>query len=235
MTRWARPWRNEWINNELRHHIVGEDLFVGHFAAAFVLILLFPHVPVWVPLVGVSFPDLLWSVLIFARKEEVVLDKNSPLQKAIQFRRFPYSHSFVLTNVISSVVGSVVGVTSGNFAILPVFVMASISHWILDVVVHLRDLPVLGFDGDRKVGFGLWRWGKVAFFLELGLFVLFALAFVPTSSLLSVMVLGLAFHLVNANSFLGIRKTNPFASPYAYAGAALFGFGALSAAFALIL
>lgn len=191
--------------------------------------------PVWVPLVGVSFPDLLWSILVFAGKEEVVLDKNSPLQRAIQFRRFPYSHSFVLTNVISSAIGTVLGALYGNFAILPAFVLGSISHWVLDLVVHLPDLPVLGFDGDRKVGFGLWRWGSVAFSLELGLYVLSALAFVPSPGLLWVMILGIAFHLVNLNSFLGISKKNPFASPNSYGGAALLGFVALSAVYALIL
>jgi hypothetical protein len=212
-----------------------EDLFVGHFAIAFVLIFLFPQVPIWVPLVGVSFPDLLWSVLVFAGKEEVVPDKNNPLQKAVQFRKFPYSHSFVLTNVISSAIGAILSLAMGNLTILPVFVLASVSHWLLDVVVHLPDLPVLGFDGDRKVGYGLWRWGRAAFIVELGLFLICAWAFVPASGLLWVLALGLAFHLVNANSFLGFNKSNPFASPNAYAGAALFGFGAMTVAFSLVL
>src|SRR5436309_15835686 len=50
-----------------------------------------------------------------------------------------------------------------------------------------------------------------------------------------VMVLGIAFHLVNADSFFGITKQNPYASPYGCAGTAIFGFSALSVAFALSL
>ena len=61
-------------------------MFIGHFAIAFILIILFPQVPVWVPLVGVSFPDLLWGVLILVRKEEVVVNKDSPLQRSIVFK-----------------------------------------------------------------------------------------------------------------------------------------------------
>jgi hypothetical protein len=210
-------------------------LFIGHFAIAFVLILLFPHTPVWVPLIGVSFPDLLWSVLIWARKEEVVIDKQNPLQKSIIFRKNPYSHSLVLTNVVSFVMGSLLAVGLQNLAVLPVFVMASASHWLLDTVVHLQDLPILGFDGDRKVGLGLWRWGRATFFVELFFFAIFAAIFVGTASLPAVLIIGVVFHAINANSFFGFSKMNPFGSSNAYAAAALLGFGLVSAAYTLIL
>ena len=210
-------------------------MFIGHFAIAFLLILLFPQVPFWVPLVGVSFPDLLWGVLVLLRKEEVIVDRESPLQKSIQFKRYPYSHSLVLANVISLVVGGVIAVSLGVPMALPVFVLASASHWILDTVVHLPDLPVLGFDGDRKVGLGLWKWGRAAFLVELGLFVAFAIAFVRAPSLVPVLAVGVIFHGINANSFLGVSKRNPFGSSNAYAGVALIGFSALSAIFYYLL
>jgi hypothetical protein len=210
-------------------------LFIGHFAVAFVLILLFPHVPVWVPLIGVSFPDLLWSVLIWARKEEVVIEKENPLQKSIIFRKYPYSHSLVFTNVISFVVGSFLAVGLQNLIVLPVFVMASASHWFLDTVVHLPDLPVLGFDGDKKVGLGLWNWGRAAFFAELFFFVIFAVIFVGAASLSAVLLVGVVFHAINANSFFGFSKRNPFGSSNYYAAAALLGFALVSAAYTLIL
>ena len=210
-------------------------MFIGHFAVAFVLILLFPHVPVWVPLIGVSFPDLLWSVLIWARKEEVVIEKENPLQKSIIFRKYPYSHSLVFTNVISFVVGSFLAVGLQNLIVLPVFVMASASHWFLDTVVHLPDLPVLGFDGDKKVGLGLWNWGRAAFFAELFFFVIFGVIFVGAASLSAVLLVGVVFHAINANSFFGFSKRNPFGSSNYYAAAALLGFALVSAAYTLIL
>jgi len=206
-------------------------LFIGHFAIAFLLILLFPQVPVWVPLVGVSFPDLLWGVLVLLRKEDVIIDRDNPLQKSIQFKRYPFSHSLVLTNVISLGIGGLLAVALGTLAVLPVFVLACASHWVLDTVVHLSDLPILGFDGDRKVGLGLWRWGKAAFLVELGLFVLFAVAFVKSSALLPILAVGVVFHGINANSFIGFSRRNPFPTPSAYAGVALLGFAALSVIF----
>jgi len=210
-------------------------LFVGHFAIAFALILIFPQVPVWVPLVGVSFPDLLWGVLVLLGKEEVSVSRDSPLQKSLVFKKYPYSHSLVLTGGISLLVGGLLSVVLGSLVALPAFVLASSSHWLLDTVVHLGDLPVLGFDGDRKVGLGLWKWGRVAFLTELVLFILFAVAFVGTSELLPVLGVGVLFHGINANSFLGLSKKNPFGSPKAYASVALVGFGAMSAILLILL
>jgi len=204
-------------------------LFVSHYAIAFALVLLFPQVPIWVPLIGVSFPDLLWGVLVLLGIEEVSISRDSPLQKAIVFKKYPYSHSLVLTGGISVVVGGVLSVALGSLATLPVFVIASSSHWLLDTVVHLPDLPVLGFDGDRKVGLGLWKWGRAAFLAELLFFILFAVVFVGTTELPRVLAVGILFHGINANSFLGLSKKNPFGSPTAYASVALVGFGAMSA------
>src|SRR3989442_3905358 len=141
-------------------------MFVGHFAVAFLLWRLFPQVPLPVILIAVSFPDLLWSILVPAGVEKVRINPDSPLQKFVVFEKFPYSHSLVLGSVLSLPVGLLVAGLLNNPLVIPVFVAGSASHWLLDTVVHLKDLPVLGFDGDRKVGAGLWRRGPVAFVVE---------------------------------------------------------------------
>ena len=42
---------------------------------------------------------------------------------------------------------------------------AAFSHWILDLIVHVADLPL--YDNTDKVGFGLWRHVAFSFPLEL--------------------------------------------------------------------
>lgn len=70
------------------------------------------------------------------RREDGTFDKNNPLWKAVMFKRFPCSHSLVLTNVISFIISSLLAVGLGSPDGLPVFVIASVSHWLLDVVVR---------------------------------------------------------------------------------------------------
>ena len=175
-------------------------MFVGHFAVAFLLWRLFPQVPLPVILVAVSFPDLLWSVLVPAGIEKVRINPDSPLQKFVVFEKFPYSHSLVLGSVLSLPIGLLIAGILNNLLVVPVFVAGSASHWLLDTVVHLKDLPVLGFDGDRKVGAGLWRRGPLAFVVEYvfyAIFTVFALSGLP---LVYALIMGAVFHAIQIGS-----------------------------------
>lgn len=208
-------------------------MFIGHLAGAELLHAVFPQTPVWVSLVGVGFPDLLWGVTVLAGVERARMG-SSPLQRDIEFTHYPYSHSLVLTNVIALVPALALVPFYGWQAAL-VFVLASISHWLLDVIVHLRDLPVLGFGNDRKVGFGLWRNGPLAFAVEYALVLGATLAFVPSDKWLWVLVVAAVFHAANANSFFGFTKANPIGSAKAYAVIGLVSFVALAVVFAWLL
>lgn len=55
----------------------------------------------------------------------------------------------------------------------------------------------------------------------------------PLSRVLSVLVIGLAFHALHANSFFGFTKRNPTPTRGAYAGLALVGFLGFSLVFML--
>jgi hypothetical protein len=200
-------------------------MFVGHFAVAFLLWRLFPQVPLPVVLIAVSFPDLVWSVLVPAGVEKVKINPDTPLQKFVVFEKFPYSHSLVLGSVLSLPVGILIAGLLNNPLVVPIFVAGSASHWLLDTVVHLKDLPVLGFDGDRKVGAGLWKRGPLAFVVEYVFYVIltvFALSGLP---LVYALTLGTVFHAINLPSFFGSNRKNSIKSSNGYAGLALLGFG----------
>src|SRR6266849_3662399 len=205
-------------------------MFVGHFGIAFLLWRLFPQVPLPVVLISVSFPDLLWSLLIPAGVEKVRINPDSPLQKFIVFEKFPYSHSLVLGSVWSLIAGLL-----NNPVVVPVFVAGSASHWLLDTVVHLKDLPVLGFDGDRKVGAGLWKRGPVAFVVEYAFYAIVTIFVLSGLSLVYALILGGAFHVINLPSFFGSNRKNSVKSSNAYAGLALVGFGSFTLIASLII
>ncbi len=209
-------------------------MFVGHFAIAFVLWRSFPQVPLPVSLVAVSFPDLLWSLLVPAGLEKVRVNPSSPLQKFLVFEKFPYSHSLILSNLFSLIVGLAIAGFLGNPLVVPIFVAGSVSHWLLDTVVHLKDLPVLGFNGDTKVGLGLWRRGRLAFLTEYVFYLVVVGLTLPYNLLLAPLITASVFHLVNANSFFGFTKGNTVKSSNTYAGLALFGFTAFTVVASLI-
>ena len=182
-------------------------MFIGHFAIAFLIGSIVPGIPILIPLIGVSFPDILWPVLVLTGVEKVKFDKNKPLQKDIVFESYPISHSLVLTTFIAFLVGLIIALFLKNLFIAPIFAIASASHWIMDTVVHNKDLPVLGFSSkDIKIGFGLWRRGPLAFGVEYLFYVVMAVIAVPITSLWLILSLGTIFHLININSFFGFKN-----------------------------
>ena len=201
-------------------------MFIGHFAAAFLLAVAFPQSPVLVILIAVSFPDLLWGILVPLGAEKVRVDPGSPLQRTIQFQSYPYSHSLLLTNAFALVVGLILATILRNPLVAVVFVLGSASHWLLDTIMHLRDLPVLGFTKrDKKVGLGLWRRGGAAFALEFIFYAAVVVAVLPGVFAGWALLSGGVFHLANSNSFFGFTKRNPMGgSSNAYATFAFFGF-----------
>jgi hypothetical protein len=208
-------------------------MFIGHLAGAELLRAAFPGTPSWVSLVGVGFPDLLWGVTVLTGVEKARMG-TSPLQKDIEFISYPFSHSLVLTNILALVPGAAIGLVLGWQATL-VFVLASISHWLLDVIVHKRDLPVLGFGRDIKVGLGLWRLSRTSFFVEYALILAATLLFVDRSAQWLVLAVALLLHLVNLNSFFGLTRSNPIRSEKVYAAMALAGFAVMALAFSWII
>ena len=94
---------------------------------------------------------------------------------------------------------------------------------------------MLGFGRDTKVGFGLWRNGPLAFFVEYAVVVAATLAFEPSGKWLWILLVAALFHAVNANSFFGFTKTNPIASAKAYAAIGIVSFVALALGFAWLI
>ncbi|WP_440945791.1 hypothetical protein ACSAZL_17045 [Methanosarcina sp. T3] len=198
-------------------------MYIGHFAVAYLLISMFPEVPPLVPLIGVGFPDILWPFFVFLGLEKVEINKDSPLQEYIRFVSYPYSHSLLISFLISCIAGFILGIFMSPLA-GAIFIVASVSHWFLDTVVHLQDLPVTGFKGGRKVGFGLWKYPLVAFMSEFVFYALVTILVMPPAYIPGLLALGALGHLFNINSFFGFTKDNPTKSDKAYAIFALIGF-----------
>jgi hypothetical protein len=198
-------------------------VFIGHFAIAYIVIHFFPSISPLVPLVGVSFPDLLWPFLILTGIEKVRIDPDSPLQKNIVFSSYPYSHSLLISTLCAIVAGIGIGFWLSPMAGL-IFILCSASHWVLDTVVHQRDLPVFGVSHDIKEGLGLWNYPKIAFFTEYMFYVVITLAVMPLITAIGLVLVGSVFHLINANSFFGFTKSNPFKTAGSYALLTLVGF-----------
>jgi hypothetical protein len=148
-------------------------MFIGHFGAGLVAKKFAPRVSLGTLFLSAQFIDLLWPTFLLFGWERVRIAPGETPGVPLAFEHYPLSHSLL------AVVGWAVGVALVYYFLRRemrgawVIGLAVLSHWVLDLVVHVPDLPL--YPGDSPLlGFGLWQsvvWTQVVEFALLGLVV----------------------------------------------------------------
>ncbi len=142
-------------------------MFVGHFALAFGAKKYAPSVSLGVLFLACQFADLLWPNLVLLGVEQLEIDPGNTLMTPLSFLHYPYSHSLLsllIWAALFAVIYSLLAKTGVKVAI--VVGLLVVSHWILDVITHRPDMPIVPGD-SALIGFGLWNAPVVAVSLEL--------------------------------------------------------------------
>jgi len=142
-------------------------MFVGHYGVAFGAKPSTPVVPLWVYFIAVQWLDVVWSILVLCGVEKLRIIPGFTEANPYDLYYMPYTHGLPGAIVLSLALGAIVAaaVARQRGAAFLVVSAAAFSHWILDLVVHIPDLPL--YDNSDKVGFGLWRHVALSFPLEL--------------------------------------------------------------------
>lgn len=135
-------------------------MFVGHIGAGLVLKKMEPRINLGVFFLAVMFADLLLWPLVLLGIESVVAPEEFAAKHYFTFV-FPYSHGLATTFIWSLLAGlwawTALGPAFQRRSIAALVVaLAVFSHFILDAIVHIPDLPLLG-EHSYKIGLGLWR------------------------------------------------------------------------------
>ena len=139
-------------------------MFIGHYAAGFVLKKKSSEIPLWLLFVSVQFVDILAFLFILVGIEKISYnpDSNPFLRTILEY--VPYSHSLV-ANALLSLIVFVIFCKFKNKVWGSVLSIGVLSHWFIDAVVHADDMPL--FHDSYKIGFGLWHLPIAAFVMEL--------------------------------------------------------------------
>jgi hypothetical protein len=114
--------------------------------------------------------DLLWGVFLLLGWEHARIVAENRLTP-IEFTDYPISHG-LLALLIWSVAAAALYYswptrdTSRHWQAAALVGLAVLSHFPLDVLVHVRDLPLLG-NQSPKLGLGLWNHPMAAMLAEL--------------------------------------------------------------------
>jgi len=142
-------------------------MFVGHYGVSYAAKRAAPALPLWVLFLAVQWLDVVWSPLVLLGIEKVRIVPGFTATNPLDLYYMPYTHSLVAALLWSAailLIYRLVVRSAGLRGAAIILGLAVFSHWVLDLIVHVPDLPL--YDNTAKVGFGLWNYRAIAFGLE---------------------------------------------------------------------
>ena len=146
----------------------GTAVIAGHFGFAAGVKSRERQVPLWSLMLATAWLDVVFIPLFLSGIETIETAPDAAGTYGGGIIHANYTHSLVGAAVLSIVYGAAFGWRWGRRAAV-VLGLVAFSHWILDLVVHRPDLPILpgNVGGLPVLGFGLWRYPNAAMIVEL--------------------------------------------------------------------
>lgn len=145
-------------------------MFIGHFAIGMAMKSQSPRPSLATWFVAAQFLDLLWPPLLLLGVEDVKVAPGITAFSPLDFTRYPISHSLFMALAWSGLAAAAYFLLHGDRRTAIWIGVAVASHWLLDVVTHRPDLPLLPGGDATRVGLGLWNSVPATLLVEGALF-----------------------------------------------------------------
>ena len=155
-------------------------MFVGHLAVALAAKRAAPRAPLGALVAGAFGLDLLWPVFLLVGLERVRIIPGYTAFTPLAFEHYPWSHSLSMAVIWGIVAGRVSATVLKDVRAAVFIAVAVVSHWVLDYLTHVPDLP-LWPDGPR-FGLGLWNSVAMTIIVEGTIFVAAIAMYVHTTA-----------------------------------------------------
>jgi hypothetical protein len=142
-------------------------MIAGHFGFAAMVKSRERTAPLWALMLATVWLDIVFIPLLVAHVESVDSLHTHPAYGGVIIHA-DWTHSLLGMLLLSAVLGLCFLPTWGKRVALVVGLVAA-SHWVLDLLVHRRDMPFLPDNLGHlpRMGFGLWAHPQLSACLEL--------------------------------------------------------------------
>ncbi|WP_300542151.1 hypothetical protein [Maricaulis sp.] len=146
-------------------------MFVGHYGPALAGKAVAKSVPLWTLFFAVQLVDVAWGIFVANGIEHVRIVPGFTEANPLDLYDMPLTHSLPGALVWSVGAGLVYAIWARSQKRLGGVVIAAavFSHWLLDLIVHVPDLPL--WPGGPEVGLGLWNNYPLALTAEMAVLV----------------------------------------------------------------
>lgn len=155
-------------------------MFIGHYGVALAGKKLDQRPSLGTMFLAAQFLDVLWPVFILLGIEHVSIVHASDPFLTLDFTYYPFSHSLLASAVWGALFGLGYYLIRKNLKGAVILGILVVSHWILDLIVHVPDLPLVP-GGGPKVGMGMWDSVGLTVAVEGLIFILGAWLYVSSS------------------------------------------------------
>jgi len=131
-------------------------MFIGHFGAGFAGKKFSETASLGTYFMAAQWIDLIWPILLLLGIEKMEIDPGVSAVTPLDFNYYPFSHSLIGVIVWGILFGLVYFLIKKNYKTAVILGLLVVSHWFLDLLVHIPDLPIFPGEGI-KVGLGLWN------------------------------------------------------------------------------
>jgi hypothetical protein len=146
-------------------------MIAGHFAFAAAVKSKTAQIPLWSLMLACQWMDVVFIPLFGFQLERIVpIEGTAPGAYGQGIIYADYTHSVVGALVLSAVFAVAFGIPWGRRAGL-ILGGVVFSHWVLDLITHRQDMPLLPGNAGNfpRMGFGLWRWPAATAAVELAM------------------------------------------------------------------
>lgn len=131
-------------------------MFIGHFGVGFGAKKIISKPSLGTLFFASQFIDLLWPLFLLLGIEQVKIDPGNTVVTPLNFIYYPFSHSFIGVLIWAILFGAIYYFIKKDLKVAIWLGILVTSHWILDLLTHRPDLPIL-FNNEIMVGLGLWN------------------------------------------------------------------------------
>ncbi len=146
-------------------------MFLGHYGVAFAAKRAAPRTSLGALVFAAEFLDELWPILLLLGVERVRIVPGLMATSPLNFEYYPYSHSLLMAIVWGVLIAAIYYAYRKYGRGALVLGALVISHWLLDLPMHQKDLPLWLGATSPKFGWGLWNSVALTYIIEFTIFL----------------------------------------------------------------
>ncbi len=131
-------------------------MFLGHYGIGLAAKKIAPKTSLGLLLAAAQWLDILWPIFLLLGIEHVRITPGITAVTPLEFYDYPLSHSLLMAAIWALLWGLVAYALKANWKVILILPGLVLSHWLLDLLVHRRDLPLTP-RGYTFLGLGLWN------------------------------------------------------------------------------